>query len=38
VIVRPEAELDGVTAERVIERVLGTVEAPKDATSIVASS
>ncbi|GAC1311709.1 MAG: MoxR family ATPase [Vulcanimicrobiaceae bacterium] len=28
-IVRPEAELDGVTAERAIERVLASVEVPK---------
>jgi MoxR-like ATPase len=30
-IVRPEAELDGVTAERVVERALASVEVPRDA-------
>ena len=30
-IVRPEAELDGVTAERVVERVLDSVDVPRDA-------
>jgi MoxR-like ATPase len=30
-IVRPEAELDGVTAERVVERVLASVDVPRDA-------
>jgi MoxR-like ATPase len=30
VIVRPEAEIEGVTAERVLERILGSVEVPKN--------
>jgi MoxR-like ATPase len=30
VIVRPEAEIEGVTAERVLERILGAVDVPKD--------
>jgi MoxR-like ATPase len=30
VIVRPEAEIEGVTAERVLERILGAVEVPKN--------
>jgi MoxR-like ATPase len=30
VIVRPEAEIEGVTAERVVERILGQVEVPSD--------
>ena len=30
-IVRPEAEIEGVTALRVIERILGAVDVPKDA-------
>ncbi|MBV9102327.1 MAG: MoxR family ATPase [Candidatus Eremiobacteraeota bacterium] len=38
IVVRPEAELDGVTAERVVERVLASVEVPKDATTIVSSN
>jgi len=29
-IVRPEAEIEGVTADRVIERILGAVDVPKD--------
>jgi MoxR-like ATPase len=29
-IVRPEAEVEGVTAERVVERILASVEVPKD--------
>ena len=32
VIVRPEAEIEGVTAERVIERILAAVDVPKDAS------
>jgi len=32
-IVRPEAELDGVTPERVIEQVLASVEVPRDANA-----
>ena len=32
VIVRPEAEIEGVTAERVLERILGSVDVPKDVT------
>jgi len=30
VIVRPEAEIEGVTPERVVERILGSVDVPKD--------
>jgi MoxR-like ATPase len=30
-IVRPEAEIEGVTAERVIERILAAVDVPSDA-------
>ncbi|MBD5633587.1 MAG: AAA family ATPase, partial [Candidatus Eremiobacteraeota bacterium] len=30
-IVRPEAEIEGVTAERVVERILGAVDVPSDA-------
>ena len=30
-IVRPEAEVEGVTAERVVERILASVDVPKDA-------
>jgi MoxR-like ATPase len=29
-IVRPEAEIEGVTAERVVERILGSVDVPKE--------
>jgi len=29
-IVRPEAEIEGVTAERIVERILAGVEVPKD--------
>jgi len=29
-IVRPEAEIEGITAERVIERILAAVDVPKD--------
>jgi MoxR-like ATPase len=32
VIVRPEAEIEGVTAERVIDRILAAVDVPKDVT------
>jgi MoxR-like ATPase len=32
-IVRPEAELDGVTAERVVEQVLASVDVPRDANA-----
>jgi len=32
VIVRPEAEIEGVTAERVLERILAAVDVPKDVT------
>ncbi len=28
-IVRPEAEIEGITAERVVDRILVTVEVPK---------
>jgi len=31
-IVRPEAEIEGVTAERVIDRILAAVDVPKDVT------
>jgi MoxR-like ATPase len=34
-IVRPEAELDGVTAESVVDRVLASVEVPRDAATPV---
>jgi MoxR-like ATPase len=31
-IVRPEAEIEGITAERVVERILAAVDVPKDVT------
>jgi MoxR-like ATPase len=30
-VVRPESEIEGVTAERIVERLLGTIEVPKQA-------
>ncbi len=32
-IVRPEAEIEGITAERVVERILAAVDVPKDVAS-----
>jgi MoxR-like ATPase len=37
-IVRPEAEIEGATAERVVATVLATVEVPKEATLRVAAT
>jgi MoxR-like ATPase len=33
-IVRPEAEIEGVSAERVIERILGAVDVPRDVAPV----
>ena len=33
-IVRPEAEVEGVTAERIVDRILASVEVPKDVAPV----